>query len=125
MKTHISVILYLNPFSLCHEFSFKELKLFLELYASYRTLVGNFMVNPSTCELALGIAHKYMKKFVKECGYLPSFLDTFVKNHEAFIVLNQFFLYVGDYVQIPRDEHQSLIADETWVTLLLGNFHEF
>ncbi|KAI5680964.1 hypothetical protein M9H77_02191 [Catharanthus roseus] len=35
--------LSLNPFLLYHEFSFKELKLFLDLYASYVTLVGNMM----------------------------------------------------------------------------------
>ncbi|KAI5677714.1 hypothetical protein M9H77_08664 [Catharanthus roseus] len=68
---------------------------------------------------------EYMEKFVKECGYLPSFLDNFVKNHEAFILLNQFLLYVGDYIQVPCDEHEPLVVDETWKTLLLGNFHGF
>ncbi|KAI5667651.1 hypothetical protein M9H77_17504 [Catharanthus roseus] len=34
-----SISLSLNPFLLCHEFYFKELKLFLELYAAYVTLV--------------------------------------------------------------------------------------
>ncbi|KAI5676637.1 hypothetical protein M9H77_07587 [Catharanthus roseus] len=37
------ISLSLNPFLLYHELSFKELKLFLELYASYVTLVGNMI----------------------------------------------------------------------------------
>ncbi|KAI5667711.1 hypothetical protein M9H77_17564 [Catharanthus roseus] len=45
----ISISLSLNLFLLYHDFSFKVLKLFLELYASYVTLVGNVMVNPFTC----------------------------------------------------------------------------
>ncbi|KAI5657997.1 hypothetical protein M9H77_26790 [Catharanthus roseus] len=57
----ISISLSLNPFLLCHELSFKELKLFLEF----------------------------------------------------------------DYIQIPCDELEPLIVDETWTTLLLGNFHRF
>ncbi|KAI5653047.1 hypothetical protein M9H77_30234 [Catharanthus roseus] len=38
-----SLSLSLNPFLYYHEFSFKELKLFLELYASYVTFVGNVL----------------------------------------------------------------------------------
>ncbi|KAI5668880.1 hypothetical protein M9H77_18733 [Catharanthus roseus] len=63
-----STSLSLNPFLLCHVFSFKELKLFLELYVSYVTLVGNVMVNPFTCELALDVAHIF--KSSSSCAYL-------------------------------------------------------
>ncbi|KAI5653013.1 hypothetical protein M9H77_30200 [Catharanthus roseus] len=38
-----SLSLYLNPFLLYHEFSFKNLKLFLELYATFVIFVGNIM----------------------------------------------------------------------------------
>ncbi|KAI5669854.1 hypothetical protein M9H77_19707 [Catharanthus roseus] len=54
-----SISLSLNIFLLCRELSFKELKLFLELNASYVTLVGNIMVNPFTCEQALDVAHMF------------------------------------------------------------------
>ncbi|KAI5676368.1 hypothetical protein M9H77_07318 [Catharanthus roseus] len=63
-----SISLSLNPFLLCHEFSFKELKLFLELNASYMTLIGNLRVNLVTCEQALDVAHMF--KFSSPCAYL-------------------------------------------------------
>ncbi|KAI5672862.1 hypothetical protein M9H77_13226 [Catharanthus roseus] len=78
-----------------------------------------------SCSLCDDLHIEYMGKFVKECGYLPSLLDIFVKNREAFILLNQFLLYVGDYIQIPSDKHEPLIVDETGTTLLLGSFHGF
>ncbi|KAI5664575.1 hypothetical protein M9H77_23898 [Catharanthus roseus] len=56
----------LNPF-LFHWTSV-NLKLFLELYASYVTLVGNLMDNPFTCELALNVAHMF--KCLSPCAYL-------------------------------------------------------
>ncbi|KAI5676311.1 hypothetical protein M9H77_07261 [Catharanthus roseus] len=62
-----SIILSLNPFLLCHEFLLKELKFFLELWASYMTLIGNFMVNPFTCELVLYV--DYMLKCSSLCAY--------------------------------------------------------
>ncbi|KAI5672269.1 hypothetical protein M9H77_12633 [Catharanthus roseus] len=52
-----SLSLPLNIFLYYHEFSFEELKLFLEFYASYVTFVGNVMVNPFTCDLAFDIDH--------------------------------------------------------------------
>ncbi|KAI5675884.1 hypothetical protein M9H77_06834 [Catharanthus roseus] len=55
----------------------------------------------------------------------PSFLDTFVRNHEAFTLLNKLLLYEGGHIQIPCDEHKPLIVDENLKTLLLGNFHGF
>ncbi|KAI5650009.1 hypothetical protein M9H77_36014 [Catharanthus roseus] len=63
-----SIRLSLNPFLLRHEFSFKELKLFLELYVSYVILGGNLMINPFTCELALDVDH--MRKCSSPCAYL-------------------------------------------------------
>ncbi|KAI5663359.1 hypothetical protein M9H77_22682 [Catharanthus roseus] len=63
-----SISLSLDPFLLCCELCFMEFKLFLELYASYWTLVGNLMVNPLTCELALGDAHTF--KCSSLCAYL-------------------------------------------------------
>ncbi|KAI5652289.1 hypothetical protein M9H77_29476 [Catharanthus roseus] len=66
-----------------------------------------------------------MGKFVKECGYFPSFLDTLVKNYQDFTLLNQLLLYVGDHIKIPCDEYETLVVDESLKTLLLGNFHGF
>ncbi|KAI5671334.1 hypothetical protein M9H77_11698 [Catharanthus roseus] len=62
------ISLSLNHFLLCHELSFKELKLFLELNSSYVILVGNCMVNPFTCELAPDIDHMF--KCSSPCAYL-------------------------------------------------------
>ncbi|KAI5649468.1 hypothetical protein M9H77_35473 [Catharanthus roseus] len=53
-------------------FSFKELKLFLESYASYVTLVLNVMDNPLTCDLAFDIDH--MLKYSSPCAYLHKLL---------------------------------------------------
>ncbi|KAI5663090.1 hypothetical protein M9H77_22413 [Catharanthus roseus] len=64
---YTSISLSSNPFLLCHEFSSKELKLFLELHASHVTLVGNVMVNPFTCNLALNVDHMF--KFSSLCAY--------------------------------------------------------
>ncbi|KAI5662181.1 hypothetical protein M9H77_21504 [Catharanthus roseus] len=50
-----SLSLSLNPFLLYHELPFKELKLFLELYASYVNLDRNVMVNLFTSDLAFDI----------------------------------------------------------------------
>ncbi|KAI5667930.1 hypothetical protein M9H77_17783 [Catharanthus roseus] len=63
----ISISLSLNSFLLCHELSFKELKFFLELYASYVTLVGNLMFNPFTCQLSFNVSH--MLKCYSPCAY--------------------------------------------------------
>ncbi|KAI5682079.1 hypothetical protein M9H77_03307 [Catharanthus roseus] len=63
-----SISLSLNPSLLCHEFSFKELKLFLELYVSYVTSVGNVTVNPFTCDKALDVYH--MLQCSSPCVYL-------------------------------------------------------
>ncbi|KAI5664204.1 hypothetical protein M9H77_23527 [Catharanthus roseus] len=67
--------LSLNLFLLYHEFSFRELK-FLELYASYVTLVGNVMINPFTCDLAFDIDH--MLKCSSPCAYLEKRLLEFL-----------------------------------------------
>ncbi|KAI5667321.1 hypothetical protein M9H77_17174 [Catharanthus roseus] len=53
------ISLSLKPFLLCHEFFFKESKLFLELYASYVILGGKCMVKPFTWEQGLDVAHKF------------------------------------------------------------------
>ncbi|KAI5671343.1 hypothetical protein M9H77_11707 [Catharanthus roseus] len=54
----------------------KELKLFIELCASYLTLVGNVIVNPFTCDLAFGIDH--MLKCSSLCAYLAKQLLEFM-----------------------------------------------
>ncbi|KAI5671397.1 hypothetical protein M9H77_11761 [Catharanthus roseus] len=72
----ISLSLSLNHFLLYHEFSFKVLKLFLELHASYVTLVGNVMVNPFTCDLAFDIDH--MLKCSFPCAYLEKQLFVYI-----------------------------------------------
>ncbi|KAI5681509.1 hypothetical protein M9H77_02737 [Catharanthus roseus] len=63
-----SISFSLNPFLLRHELSFKELKLCLELNASYVTLVGNFMANSFTCEQDLDVAR--MLKSSSSCAYV-------------------------------------------------------
>ncbi|KAI5669026.1 hypothetical protein M9H77_18879 [Catharanthus roseus] len=92
-----SLSLSLNPFLLYHEFSFKELKLFLEFYVSYVTSVGNGMVNPFTCDLTFGIDH--MLKCSSPCAYLmkqllvsiirikPSYHDHELIHHNLFFDL--------------------------------------
>ncbi|KAI5664120.1 hypothetical protein M9H77_23443 [Catharanthus roseus] len=97
-------------------------------FSSYFLLMSYLLMNLCGwlyCSLCDNLHVKYMGMYVKECGYFPSFLDNFVKNHEAFTLLNQFLLYVGDHIQIPCDEYEPLIVDETLKTLLLGKFHGF
>ncbi|KAI5681187.1 hypothetical protein M9H77_02414 [Catharanthus roseus] len=67
-----SIRLSLNLLLLCHELSFHKLNIFLELYASYVTLIRNLIVNPLTCELALDVDH--MLKFSSSCAYLQKHL---------------------------------------------------
>ncbi|KAI5677093.1 hypothetical protein M9H77_08043 [Catharanthus roseus] len=71
-----SLSLSLNPFLLYREFSFKELKLFLELYASFVTV--KVMVSPFICEVAFDIDH--MLKCSSPCASLDKQL--LVSNRE-------------------------------------------
>ncbi|KAI5668266.1 hypothetical protein M9H77_18119 [Catharanthus roseus] len=97
-----SIILSLNPFLLCHEFSFKELKLFLKLYASYGALVGNLMVNLFTCELALDVDH--MLKCSSSCVYLEK------------------QLFVGITRIIPSHHDPELLYGNLFFDFLVANF---
>ncbi|KAI5677065.1 hypothetical protein M9H77_08015 [Catharanthus roseus] len=53
-----------------------ELKLFIELYTSYVTLIGNVMDNPFTCDLAFDTGH--MLKCSSPCAYLEKQLLEFI-----------------------------------------------
>ncbi|KAI5671461.1 hypothetical protein M9H77_11825 [Catharanthus roseus] len=104
-------------------FSFKELKLFLELYASYVTLVGNVMVNPFTCDLAFDIDH--MLKCSFPCTYLekqllvsiarfkPSYHDLELLHDNIFFDLLvhlcgvRFISSFGSFVESGYDERAS------------------
>ncbi|KAI5658022.1 hypothetical protein M9H77_26815 [Catharanthus roseus] len=46
-----------------------------------------------TCSLHDDLHDKYVEKFVEDCSDMSSFLDIFVKHHEAFTLLNQLLLY--------------------------------
>ncbi|KAI5652515.1 hypothetical protein M9H77_29702 [Catharanthus roseus] len=136
-----SLSLSLNSFLYYHEFSFKELKLFLELYASYVTLVGNVIVNPFTCNLAFGIDH--MLKCSSPCAYLekqllvsvartkPSyhdlellndnlFLDLFVANFSSSCasMWSKIHIFFGSFVESGYDER---ISRSSWT--LYSDFH--
>ncbi|KAI5668546.1 hypothetical protein M9H77_18399 [Catharanthus roseus] len=82
-----SLSLYLNPFLLYHEFCFKELKLFFELYASFVTLVGNVMVNPFTCDLAFDIDYMLKKlQWVSILSFLFQGTHVVLKVHPCDLV---------------------------------------
>ncbi|KAI5662628.1 hypothetical protein M9H77_21951 [Catharanthus roseus] len=125
-----SLSLSLNPFLLYHEFSFKELKLFLDLYASYVTLVRNVMVNPFTCDLAFVIDH--MLKCSSPCAYFekqilvsvarikPSYHDLELLHDNLFLDLlvanfssscasmwSKIHIFFGSIVEIGYDERVS------------------
>ncbi|KAI5663035.1 hypothetical protein M9H77_22358 [Catharanthus roseus] len=83
--------------------SIKPLELkFLELYVPYVTLVGNVMVNPFTCDLALDVDHMFS-------AVLNSFVDILVANFSSScaymrIKINIFF---GSFVESSYDKRIS------------------
>ncbi|KAI5649923.1 hypothetical protein M9H77_35928 [Catharanthus roseus] len=85
----------------------KELKLSLELYASYVTLVENLMVNPFTCELALDDAHMF--KCSSSCAYLEKqLLDSIVRSKLSYYDLQlefirTFVLYVVFHAKLKGE----------------------
>ncbi|KAI5652986.1 hypothetical protein M9H77_30173 [Catharanthus roseus] len=82
--------------------SFKELKLFLELNASYVIFVGNCMVNPFTCELAFDIDH--MLKCSTPCAYLEKQLLVSIARIK------------------PSFHDLELLHDNLFLDLLVANF---
>ncbi|KAI5653180.1 hypothetical protein M9H77_30367 [Catharanthus roseus] len=99
---YTSLSLSLNPFLLYHDFAFKELKLFLELYAPYVTLVGNVIVNLFTCDLAFDIDH--ILKCSSPCSYLEKQL-------------------LVSIVRINPSYHDlELLRDNIFFDLLVANF---
>ncbi|KAI5682759.1 hypothetical protein M9H77_03987 [Catharanthus roseus] len=100
-----SLSLYLNPFLLYHEFSFKELKLFLAFYAFFVTLVRNVMVSTFTCDLTFDIDH--MLKCSSPCAY-------FVKQ-----------LLVNIARIKPSYHDLELLHDNLFFDLLVADFSSF
>ncbi|KAI5653002.1 hypothetical protein M9H77_30189 [Catharanthus roseus] len=97
------ISLSLNPFLLYHEFCFKELKLFLELYASYVTLVGNKMVNSFTRDLAFVV--DYMLKCSSPCAYFEEQLLVSVaryiklSHHDIELLYDNLLMFLCIYVE--------------------------
>ncbi|KAI5654145.1 hypothetical protein M9H77_31332 [Catharanthus roseus] len=107
-------------------FSFKELKLFLELNAFYVILVGDCMVNLFTYELVFNIDH--MLKYSSSCAFLEkknlckicNFFRTFVENgydervHCFFCTLCSDFhaKFKGEFVEICDYESSFLYASK-------------
>ncbi|KAI5664505.1 hypothetical protein M9H77_23828 [Catharanthus roseus] len=91
----------INLYRLCHELSFKELKLFLLVYASYMVMVGGSLVMALTFHLALDVAR--MSKCLSSRAHLEKQLfDT-----DARIKLSYFDL--------------ELLHDDLIIDLIIGN----
>ncbi|KAI5681060.1 hypothetical protein M9H77_02287 [Catharanthus roseus] len=99
-------------------FSFKELKLLLELNAFYVILVGNCMVNLFTCELVLD----HMFKYSSLCAFLEKQL---MKNFDVYISSIKLLCLMSYKFGFPHEEQKVLIVEEFLKTLLFGNIHGF
>ncbi|KAI5663965.1 hypothetical protein M9H77_23288 [Catharanthus roseus] len=90
-------------------FSFKELKLFLELNAFYVILVGKWTL--------CGDFHaKFKGEFAENCDYQSSFLYASKKNFDGFIPFIKLLCLVSYKFEFPHEEQKVL-------TLLFGNIH--
>ncbi|KAI5681515.1 hypothetical protein M9H77_02743 [Catharanthus roseus] len=102
LKEETTMSFSLNPSPLYSEFFFKELNLSLESHSFH-----------------------YVEKFDEDCSDMLSFLDTFVRHHEAFTLVNQLLLHVNEHFEFPCNRHEFLKDDESLETLLSTNNYGF
>ncbi|KAI5663037.1 hypothetical protein M9H77_22360 [Catharanthus roseus] len=132
------------------KFSFKELKLSLELCVAYITLDGNMMVNLFTCELSLDVTHMFMcsssyayfdkQLLVSVARIIPSyhdlellydnlFFDLLVANFSSSCasMWSKIHILLGSFVENSYDERLSLFSlslSDVFHAKLKGEFVE-
>ncbi|KAI5673462.1 hypothetical protein M9H77_13826 [Catharanthus roseus] len=126
LKEETTMSFSLNPSPLYYEFSFKELNLLLESPSFHGGIFLESLVESCSakrvswfnCSLCDDLHDKYVEKFVEDCSDMSSFLDTFVRHHEAFTLVNQLLLHVNEHFEFPCNRHEFFMDDESLKTLL-------
>ncbi|KAI5681295.1 hypothetical protein M9H77_02522 [Catharanthus roseus] len=122
IEIEFGAILEELPESLLHSGSMLDLSYYdfgVMNNASIESIVVGFGLDDALFDI---LHDKYLGKIVENVGYVSSFLNTFIENHNDFVSLNQFMSFVSGQVELSCNEQKLANVINSLNTLFENTF---